>query len=490
MKNTFFLFSTIIFLSNFAVAQSFSESGKVLASDAATGANFGYSVGVSGQFSIVGSPEKNGTGTSSGAAYVYKQNGFNWSQVQKLTASDAVTNGKFGHSVAIEGTRLVIGAFGDNNYKGAAYIFEYNGTQWVQKQKLIPFDGVAADFYGYSVSISGDRIVVGARYDDDNGNSSGSAYVYKYNGTNWALDQKLIASDGAANDDFGVSVSISGDHIVVGAYADDDHGAESGSIYVFTSNGSTWSETQKISASDASAGDYFGFSTAISGSKIVVGASEESTHGASSGAVYLFSLSGSTWTEAQKLTASDEAAGDQFGYSVSISGNMLIAGAFGNSDAGAESGAAYIFRFNGTNWSETDKLTASDKDTNDRFGYSVCMNSNLAIVGAYQNSDNGTNSGSAYLFDDPTAGLDDLTGSGNDLKIYPNPSNGYFQIDLADYSAESMEILNSMGQVVPFTKTEFGNHSTITMNAESGVYLLKISFKNELITKRVIVRSN
>lgn len=491
MKSASFLFSAIILLvSNYAVAQSFSESGKMTASDGAAGANFGYSVGVSGQFAVAGSPEMNGAGTASGAVYVYKQNGSNWSQIQKLTASDAATNCQFGHAVALEGTRLVIGAFGDNNYKGAAYVFEYNGTQWVQKQKLVPFDGAAADFYGYSVSISGDRIVVGSRYDDDNGTSSGSAYVYKYNGNSWVFDQKLIASDGAANDDFGVSVSISDNHIIVGAYANDDNGAESGSAYVFTSNGTNWSETQKITASDAAAGDYFGFSVSISGNNIIAGASKENSNGSASGAAYLFSLNGSTWTETQKLTASDAAADDQFGYSVSISGNMFIAGAYGNSDAGTASGSAYIFKFNGTNWSEIDQLTASDADTSDYFGYSVCINSNQAIVGAYQNSDNGVNSGSAYLFDDPTANLDDFSLTGKDLKIYPNPSNGHFQIALSDNSIESVKIINSLGQTVPFTKTDLGDSNSITVNAEAGVYLLKLTHKSGIITKPFIVQNN
>ncbi|MDJ0610038.1 MAG: FG-GAP repeat protein [Kiloniellales bacterium] len=269
------------------------------------------------------------------------------SRETKLTAGDAAANDGFGRSVAISGNTVVVGAGGDEDaglqQSGSAYVFQRSGTAWSEQAKLTASDAAAEDFFGSSVAISGDTVVVGAYRDDDAGNSSGSAYVFQRNGTAWSEQAKLTAGDAAAEDLFGFSVAISGDTVVVGAYRDDDAGISSGSAYVFQRNGTTWNEQAKLTAGDAAAGDEFGRSVAISGDTVVAGALLDDDAGNSSGSAYVFQRNGTAWSEQAKLTAGDGAADDWFGRSVAISGDTALVGAVLDDDAGISSGSAYVF---------------------------------------------------------------------------------------------------------------------------------------------------
>jgi len=378
------------------------ERQKLLASDGAANNRFGYSVSISGDYAIVGAVYDDDKGSNSGSAYIFKRDGTAWVQQQKLLASDGAASDYFGYSVSISGDLAIVGAFGDDDKgidSGSAYIFKRDGTGWSQQTKLLASDGAANDWFGYSVSISGDLAIVGAHRDDDKENNSGSAYIFKRDGTAWVQQQKLTASDGAARDWFGWSVSISGDKIIVGAYGDDDKGAKSGSAYIFRWDGTSWSQQQKLLPLDGAAEDYFGCSVSISGDLAIVGAEGDDDEGSDSGSAYIFKWDGTAWSQQQKLTASDGAAGDYFGYSVSISGDLAIVGAAYDDDKGDYSGSAYIFRWDGTAWVQQQKLTASDGADWDYFGYSVSISGDLAIVGAASNDDKGSNSGSAYVFE-------------------------------------------------------------------------------------------
>jgi hypothetical protein len=197
--------------------------------------------------------------------------------------------------------------------------------------------------------------------------------------------QKLLASDVTARDNFGYSVAVSGDTAVVGAYGDGDNGSESGSAYVFRYDGSDWVEEAKLTASDGAAGDHFGFSVAVSGGTAVVGAGRDDDSGSSSGSAYVFRYEGSDWVEEAKLTASDGAAFDWFGVLVAVSGDTAVVGAFGDDDSGSNSGSAYVFRYDGSDWVEEAKLTASDAAPSPsfgaRFGMSVAVSGDTAVGG-------------------------------------------------------------------------------------------------------------
>ncbi|MEZ4334968.1 MAG: SUMF1/EgtB/PvdO family nonheme iron enzyme [Myxococcota bacterium] len=395
---------------------------RLRASDAETGDGLGLSVSISGDTAIVGAPYEGAGGPLSGAAYVFVRSGAGWTEQQKLVASDAAASDYFGVSVSVSGDTTVVGAYGDADdgaFSGSAYVFTRSGTTWTEQQKLVASDAAASDYFGVSVSVSSDTIVVGAYGDADSGVYTGSAYAFVRSGGVWTEQQKLVASDAAASRYFGLSVSVSGGTAVVGAYGDAAAGPVSGSAYVFARSGTTWTEQQKLVASDAAASDYFGVSVSVSGDTTVVGAHSDADDGAYSGSAYVFTRSGTTWTEQQKLVASDAAASDYFGVSVSVSGDTTVVGAYGDADAGAYSGSAYVFTRSGTTWTERQKLVAGNAAPNAYFGVSVAVSADVTLVGAYRDLEDGLPTGAAYAFDldaddDGLSNVDELA-NGSDV---------------------------------------------------------------------------
>jgi hypothetical protein len=309
--------------------------------------------------------------------------------------------------VSISGNITVVGSTLDDDKgsnSGSAYVFQYSEANgWVQVAKLTASDGAASDEFGISVSVSGNTAVVGSYYDDDKGSNSGSAYVFQYSDANgWVQVAKLTASDGAASDRFGQSVSVSGSTAVIGSHMDDDKGSYSGSAYVFQySDANGWVQSAKLTASDGAELDFFGWSVSVSGNTAVIGSTQDDDKGDSSGSAYVFQYSDANgWVEIAKLTASDGAANDSFGVSVSVSGSTAVIGSHMDDDKGDSSGSAYVFQYSDANgWVEVAKLTAVDGAVNDWFGSSVSVSGNTAVVGSYAKDGNGTDSGAAYFFD-------------------------------------------------------------------------------------------
>ena len=211
---------------------------------------------------------------------------FPLSEVAKLVASDAATNDDFGVSSAIDGDYLVVGALGESSNAGAAYVYFRDGAgTWAQQAKIVASDAEASDFFGTSVSISGDYIVVGASSEDTGGSDAGAAYVFLRSGTSWTQQAKIVASDAEAAAHFGISVSISGDYIVVGANREDAGGSNAGAAYLFERSGTSWTQVIKYQSSDIAAGDGFGSSVAIAGTFLVIGAPNKLSN---TGAAYVF----------------------------------------------------------------------------------------------------------------------------------------------------------------------------------------------------------
>jgi len=327
------------------------QVAKLVANDPNADDNFGKAVAISGQTVLVGSPNADPNGSNSGAAYVFNCTsgaGWQWQQAAKLVASDGAASNYFGNAVAIDGSRIVIGAHGRDSSKGAAYVFEHSDANgWQEKCKLPSGTLNASDYFGFSVSLDGNTAVSGAYGDDQAADAAGAAYVFRYSGTSWSLEQKLTAGDAAASDAFGRSVSISGDKVVVSAPMDDyDSKSNVGSAYVFSRSGSTWSQQKQLKASDGAAGDWFGgmappispAAVSIDGNTVWVGAPGRDDNGGGSGSAYAFG--DPNLGQAAKLLATDGAAGDYMGNSVCVRGNTAIVGAYGDDDAGA----AYVFR--------------------------------------------------------------------------------------------------------------------------------------------------
>ncbi|MEE2906684.1 MAG: FG-GAP repeat protein, partial [Planctomycetota bacterium] len=389
------------------VADFFPEQ-KIIASDGVGDDRFGISVAISGTTALVGSRSDDDNGTDSGSAYIFEQQqDGSWLEIAKLIASDGAAVDEFGYSLAISGTTALVGApWNDDNEanSGSAYIFEQQQDgSWLETAKLLAFDGAGDDRFGYSVAISGTTALVGAYRDDDNATDSGSAYIFEQQQDgSWLEAAKLTASDGASTDYFGRSVAISGTTALVGAYRDDDNATNSGSAYIFEQQqDGSWLETAKLTASDGASYDYFGYSVAISGTTALVGAYIDDDNGTNTGSAYIFEQQeDGTWLETTKLTASDGAGFEYFGISVAISGTTALVGASEDDDNGTQSGSAYMFeqQQDGT-WLEAAKLLASDGASYDYFGYSVAISGTTALVGAYLDDDNGTNSGSSFFYE-------------------------------------------------------------------------------------------
>ncbi|HKC84366.1 MAG TPA: FG-GAP repeat protein, partial [Blastocatellia bacterium] len=231
----------------------------------------------------------------------------------------------------------------------------------IQRQKLTAVDGAASNYFGAAVAFSGNTLVIGAPNNNGMEDDQGSVYVFTRNGATWTLQQKLTARDGAANSGFGFSIAISGDTVVIGALSDDiGANRDQGSAYVFTRSGAVWTQQQKLIAQDGAANDIFGYSVAISGDTVVIGAPLNDI-GASrdQGSAYVFTRNGAVWTQQQKLTANDGAANDSLGGSVAISGDTVVVGENIDKVGATEGhGSAYVFTRNGTVWTQQQKLIA------------------------------------------------------------------------------------------------------------------------------------
>ena len=380
------------------------QIAKLTASDGVAGDLFGHSVAVDGDTAVVGAYEDE---SEKGAAYVLaKDSSGAWSQVAKLTASDGEAGDIFGWSVAVDGDTVVVGA----RYDDSAYVFTKPGTGWAtatETAKLTASDGVVGDWFGQSVAVDGDTVVVGASEDD----GSGSAYVFtKAADSVWTdatQTAKLTASDGDDFDEFGKSVAVDGDTAVAGAPNNDGYG----SAYVFIKPAAGWddaTQTAKLTpgaTDDGAAGlaGTFGAAVAVDGDTVVVGAS---AYSGSQGRAYVFTKPSGGWEDAERTAelATSDAEKNQFGWSVAVDGNTVVVGAHTDdaSDSVNDSGSVYVFtKATDSVWAdatETVKLTATDGASGDQFGWSIAAGGGTVVVGVHWDDDKGADSGSAYVY--------------------------------------------------------------------------------------------
>ena len=420
---------------------------------------YGESVSIDGNRALIGSP----TALEHGVAYILDYDGSTWVETQTIIPNDLVASAnRFGISVSLQGDRALIGDLfnqENGNQSGAAYIYELNNGNWIQTKKLLASDGGSSDQFGISVSLSTDRALIGATdYDDStNGTNSGAAYVFDYDGSDWQESVILTATAGSSGDQLGISVSLEGDKALVGSsqYDDNNNGINTGSAYLFELNVGMWSQAHQFLASDGVDADKYGIAVSLSTNRVLIGASDTDENFSTSGAAYVYEYDGSMWIET-KLLAPDAAQADRFGVAVTIendrllvgarnggdvltpstgsayiydydnglnmwqftqeifaddiinnnffasslglSGDKVIIGNFNDNDNGSQSGAAYVFDLDGT-WQQSQKL-ATQGAVDDNFGYAVSLDGNRALIGApYDDNDNGSNAGNAYIFD-------------------------------------------------------------------------------------------
>ncbi len=376
------------------------EAAVLLAADGAAGDSFGFSVSIDGDTAIAGALNDRDSGVQSGSVYIYQYSEGAWSEQDKLRPLDGRNQDEFGYSVSISGDTAIVGAYShtaDGLFdSGAAYVFTRSGEVWTQQAKLLPGDAAPDDVFGWAVAVDGDTAVVGAVGADSIGSNTGAAYVFTRTGGVWTEQAKLSPDTWTLNGMFGFAVAVEGDTVGVGMPRAGDIATRAGAAYVFTRSGGVWTQQAKLLASDAELRDEFGFSVALSGDTMLIGArDDDNDNGSRAGSAYIFTRSGGTWTEHTKLLASDGTAGNFFGDAVALAGDVALVGARN----GSGSGAAYVFTRSEGAWTEQAKLLPSDGESSDFFGDAVAVSGQTAVAGAYGNDDFGSSSGSAYIFD-------------------------------------------------------------------------------------------
>lgn len=389
-----------------ALGQVINQDFKVVPSDGEAGDRFGFSIDIDNGIMVVGSRFADESGPSSGSAYLF--NASTGALIMELVPDDGVSGQRFGFSVAIDNGVAAVGAWNDSDNgpeSGAAYLFD--ASTGAQLFKLLPDDGEARDRFGQFIDIDNGIVVVSAIFNDDNGDDSGSAYLF--NASTGGQIAKLLPDDGEAGDNFGRSVGVSNGTVVVGAHRNDDNGFSSGSAYLFGALGGT--QIAKLLPDDGAEGDEFGFAVAIDNGIVVVGAWGDNDNLANSGSAYLFvAPSGAQIT---KLLPDDGTPQDEFGRSVAIDDGIVAVGAWDDNDNGPDAGSAYLF--DASTSTQITKLLASDGDGGDLFSFSIAISNGVVAVGAILDDDNGTSSGSAYVF---TAPLPDCPADLTDDGIY------------------------------------------------------------------------
>ena len=384
---------------------------KLTSGASATGEAFGASVAIDGDTALVGAAfDDLGDKENVGSVYVFVRSENGWRKQAKLGASDAIPRAAFGASVALSGDTALIGAPGDGDMgsseRGSAYVFVRLGDTWNLQMKLRATDGVAGDFFASSVALVGNTAVVGAQLDDVNANANqGSAYVFLRTGSVWSQQAKLTARDGGFQDYFGNSVALSRDTVLVGAYADSSGAnANQGSAYVFVRTDGLWSQQAKLTAGGGQSSYLFGCSVALSGNTALVGAKgDDVATSNTSGSAYVFVGRGNVWEQQTRLIAADAMNDDSFGFSVALSGDTALIGAQ-RDDYGVniDQGSAYVFKRRDGLWRTQAKLTASDGSREDFYGQAVALSGDTMMVGVSGDDSTGvfgnSDVGAVYLY--------------------------------------------------------------------------------------------
>lgn len=381
------------------------EEHKLVSSDGGQSAEMGGAVAVDRGRIVAGA---RGADAFDGAAYVYEQQpDGTWIEAAKLGAG--TPSAQFGNgAVAISGRQILVGALVDAPFgtsEGAAYVFERQGGDWVEVAQLVHPDGDLGDLFGTDVALDARRALVGAPGDDALGADSGAVFVYERQGGAWTNTAVLREPDGGANADFGEVVALSGRRAVVGLPFEGGEFQLQGAVHVFElGSGGVWRHRAKITASDAASSDWFGFAVAIDGTRLVISSPVANDQGVASGKVYVFERQADgSWDEVALLLASDGETNDNFGWSVDLDGDRIVVGAHdSDGPAGESTGTLYVFdrQPDGT-WLEVATCTATDAAQGDQLGVAVAFSGDTVVGGAPKDDDGGVSSGAAYVFEVP-----------------------------------------------------------------------------------------
>lgn len=366
---------------------------KILPSDARPGQNFGFSIAVDDPLMVVGAYRDSAVASEAGSVYVFEREGDRWVQQIRLEKETPVADDLFGYDVATDGETIAVSAIRDTTEGmrlGAVYIYRRVAGVWGLQQQLLPSNRLQEGDFGWSLAIIGDTLMVGAPSDG----SSGAVYVFEDLAGAWIERAKLAPDDLETGDIFGTPLAVDATTLVVGAAG---HNGQQGSAYVFESLGGVWVEQQMLVASDPQIFDRFGDAVAVRGTTIAVGVGKDQVVGSSSGSVYVYDRVGDTWTESQFLTPSDSAPLDVFGIDVAFQGDVLAIGAVHDNHSGvSRAGSVYLFSRPGAMWVEEKKWVAAEPQFNQLFGLELASDGDQLFIGALGDDDAGLGSGAVY----------------------------------------------------------------------------------------------
>lgn len=483
----FVVASVVFFLSTSTV---YSQPVKICPEDGQEGDNFGVYTAISGDYALIGASAAIIDDKISGAAYIFQKQADTWVQQAKFEPDSPEDDDLFGKILSLDGNYALVTAYNDDDMAvnaGAAYIYHQQDGTWNFHSKIYAGDAAAYDAFGVAADLHNDRAIIGAFSDDDNGFFSGSAYIFRREGNQWLQESKLLASDGAAFDKFGRSVAISEDYAVVCGVLDDDNGEESGSVYIFKRTGTTWEEEIKITPEDGNTGDRFGRSVSIAGDYITISAALKDEQGTDSGAAYVFKRTDGQWVQQAKLIPDDLGAGDIMGYCTNSSENLIAISAHLHDTQGADAGAFYLFKRIDNSWSQEAKFMADTPHPLDHFGICVDLSGDKLICGAPQDqSDIGLECGAAYIYDiQQYVSTTDLTS--NTISVFPNPAQNRITINIDENLAEKViSIFNTSGQQV--LQQTLKQNSLGLPELIPGSYFFEIELKNGTGTGEFIIQ--
>lgn len=382
---------------------------KTLAPDAAPDSVFGISLASDDDVLVVGAMQADvgvDPNGDEGAVYVFRHVDGDWVPEAQVFATDAQEISAYGRDVAVEGNTLVVGAYAHKVggiSMGAVYVYTFDGTAWGDEVQLLAHDPFQGGQFGYSVDLSGDTLAISAHH-----YGPGRVEVFRLSGGLWAYEATLLDSSGIVNDFFGRSVAVDGDTLIVGSTGDDEGGDSTGSAYVYHRTGGLWSLQAKLLAPDPFPGASVGFDVALQGDVALVGAPGDGVGGVPAGAVYSFRRTDGVWAFEQRLVSGDPSAADVFGHALSLDGDVLIVGE-PQDDATpvlTNSGCAWRFEWNGAQWVDATRLAPGDPTKSAQFGQAVTISGERSVVGAWQDNDLGTSTGSIYTFEGDPAFID------------------------------------------------------------------------------------
>jgi hypothetical protein len=368
---------------------------------------FGSTTAMSGDKLAVGAPNDAGAGTFRGVVYTFQWSGSMWVQDSTVLAPTELSDSdRFGSAIAMSGDKLAVGSYyydGVGFNRGGVFTYQWSGSVWVQDSTILsPTELLDSDSFGYSIDMDGDKMIVSAPYEDGAGSAAGAVYTFQWSGSAWVQDSTvLIPAELLAGDNFGISLTLSGDKMAVGASGDDGAGSNRGVVYTYQWSGSAWVQDSSIlSPTELLDNYYFGHALVMVDDKLAVGAYRDSGVGPNRGAVYTFQWSGSAWVQDSTMLAPTELLdSDNFGRYIDMNNNTIVVGTPNDDDVSPNAGAVYTFQWSGSAWvQDSTVLAPSELLSGDQFGRSIVLDGDKLAVGAPRDAGAGTFRGIVYAF--------------------------------------------------------------------------------------------